>query len=163
MVYCSQSEPVRVQGGNHLPDSQPKVFISSTYRELIEYRRATIDAVWRADMYPLGMERQDIALPITTVEASRRMIEDAHIFLLLISQRFGEITALEYKWALERKLPILAFVAPSALNEYDQEADLAKAEQLRDLKKTIHHRHTVASFSSVHELSGKVYQSLIDL
>ena len=46
------------------------VFVSSVYNELKEFRRAALDAVWRCNLEPIGMEREDIAKPETTVEAS---------------------------------------------------------------------------------------------
>ncbi len=40
------------------------VFVSSVYQELKEYRMAAIDVIWRCDLYPTGMDRLDIALPV---------------------------------------------------------------------------------------------------
>ncbi len=78
-----------------MSDSLTHVFISSTYHELVAYRQVARDAVWRAGMFPEGMERQDIALPISTTDASRRMFDVSQVFVLILSQRYGIVTAQE--------------------------------------------------------------------
>ena len=47
------------------------VFVSSVYNELKPYRKAALDAVWHARLYPIGMEREDIARPGTTTRRLR--------------------------------------------------------------------------------------------
>ena len=55
-----------------MPTRRPDgVFVSSVYDELKDYRKAALDAVWRCKLVPIGMEREDIAKPTTTVDASR--------------------------------------------------------------------------------------------
>jgi hypothetical protein len=40
-----------------MPDTtHPHVFLSSAFRGLEEYRKVAIDAIWRANMYPIGLE-----------------------------------------------------------------------------------------------------------
>src|SRR5690349_16611111 len=61
-VVRSAGELGWVEEGGRMPTAhETNVFVSSVYQELVEYRRAALDAVWRCDLYPDGMEREDVA------------------------------------------------------------------------------------------------------
>jgi hypothetical protein len=71
------------------------VFVSSVYDELIEYRKAAIDAIWRCDMFPVGMEREDIAKPYSAAESSFEMTKQGAVYVGIFSHHYGELTAKE--------------------------------------------------------------------
>lgn len=93
-----------------------KVFISSTYLDNAERRKIIEDAVIRADMQPLGMERFTASAD-PTVEECERCARDCDIYVGIIAHRFGwipdgrevSITELEYDAAKEAQRPRLMF------------------------------------------------------
>src|SRR5690349_17482325 len=93
------------------------VFVSSVYDELKDCRKAALDAVWHARLYPIGMEREKIARPTTTVYASRAMIDESSVYVGIFAQRYGRVTVEELRYAQQLGLPILAFFAEQQLNE----------------------------------------------
>src|SRR5581483_6431011 len=112
---------------NRRPDG---VFVSSVYDELKEYRKAVLDAVWRAHLHPMGVGREDVAMPVTTSESTRHMLDDASLYVGIFAQRYGRLTIEELRYAQKRELPILVFFAEEQLNERDVEADPARAQEL---------------------------------
>lgn len=142
---------------------QTTIFVSSVYQELIPYRKAALDAVWRCDLYPLGMEREDFAMPFSTSESSRRMVDEASVYVGVFSHRYGVVTAEELRRAQERKIPILPFIAAKPLNDEDHESDPARVRLLDELKQELRRKYVVATFASAEELGAKVYRSLVAL
>jgi formylglycine-generating enzyme required for sulfatase activity len=93
-----------------------KVFISSTYLDNAERRRIVEDAVIRADMQPIGMERFT-ASAHPTVGECERYARDCDIYVGIIAHPYGwipdgkqvSITELEYDAAKEAERPRLMF------------------------------------------------------
>ncbi|HEY7021026.1 MAG TPA: DUF4062 domain-containing protein [Ktedonobacterales bacterium] len=147
-----------------MPTRRPDgVFVSSVYDELKDYRKAALDAVWHARLHPIGMERENIAKPGTTLESSRAMVEESSIYVGIFAQRFGRVTIEELRYAEEQGLPILAFFAEQQLNDGDVEHDPTRVEQLAAIKQELLDKHTVATFRTADDLGIKVLQSLLDL
>jgi len=138
------------------------VVISSIFNEFVEYRGVVIDAIWRCDMYPLAMERLDFAMPISKIESSLNMIDNAALYVGIFSQRYGEITFKEYERAVERGIPVLAFISDDTLNEGDVELDHEKQVSMAELKSTLRRKYVVATFSSLEEFQKKAFASLIN-
>jgi tetratricopeptide (TPR) repeat protein len=143
--------------------SPVKVFVSSVYKELVAYRQVVLDAIWRCDMYPVGMEREDIALPYSTLESSLRMAQDSQVYIGIFSHRYSDLTVQEYHWAVDHHLPILIFLADAPLNADDREDDPAKQALLDALKTEARATHVVAHFSTIEELRFKALASLMRL
>jgi tetratricopeptide (TPR) repeat protein len=139
------------------------VFVSSVYEELKEYRKAAIDAVWRCSLYPIGMERDDIAKPGTTTESSKTMLDKSSVYVGIFSQRLGRVTVEELRYAQRHRLPILAFSSEQSLNKLDKENDPQRAEEMQALKNELRAKYTVASFRNRKELGSKVLRSLFAL
>ncbi len=99
------------------------VLVSSVFEELKEYRAAAIDAIWRCDLYPIGMERQNIALPYSTSASSKEMVKESDVYIGLFSQRLGTITEQELQWAEEFNQPIFVFISSKPLNDEDRAPD----------------------------------------
>jgi tetratricopeptide (TPR) repeat protein len=139
------------------------VFVSSVYDELKDYRKAALDAVWHARLYPIGMEREKIARPTTTVDASRSMLDESSVYVGIFAQRYGRVTIEELRYAQELGLPILAFFADKQLNTDDVEPDPGRVQDLDAIKQELREKHTVASFSDAAELGIEVLRSLLTL
>ena len=94
-----------------------KVFISSTYEDLKEYRQAAIEVVIHYKCTPLAMELFDSQSkdPETVCE---KEIKECDIFIGIYAHRFGfvpkgknkSITRLEYELAKKEKKDCLCFI-----------------------------------------------------
>lgn len=93
-----------------------QVFISSTYSDLKEEREGVIKAILEMYHIPIGMEMFS-AEDEDQWEIIRRTIEVSDYYILILGLRYGSktsegisFTQKEYEYALEQKIPILAFV-----------------------------------------------------
>jgi hypothetical protein len=92
------------------------VFISSTYLDNAERRKIVEDAVIRAGMQPVGMERFTASVNPTTAEC-QRVARECDIYVGIIAHRYGwipdgesvSITEIEYEAAKAANKPRLMF------------------------------------------------------
>lgn len=100
-------------------NSQKKfqIFVSSTYNDLKEERKAVIYTLLTIDAIPSGME----LFPASDNDSwslIKRVIDDCDYYVVIIGGRYGSIhekngisyTEMEYRYALEKKKPIFGFV-----------------------------------------------------
>jgi tetratricopeptide (TPR) repeat protein len=155
-------------------NSHRDVFISSTTRDLEDHRQIARDAVWRANLFPLMMER-DFATMEDPIEYSLNLVEDAEIYVGIFALRYGyvpddparnpdclSITELEYRHAVKRGIPVLVFVMHDEhlVQAGHVENDPEKLTKLNQLKQELTARHVVGFFKSVEDLSNQVFQAL---
>jgi hypothetical protein len=118
-----------------------QVFLSSTYSDLVEERESIIKAILEMYHIPIGMEMFS-AEDEDQWEIIRRTIEVSDYYILVLGLRYGSktsdgisFTQKEYEYALERKIPILAFVmndnVPLPMNKRDD--DLSEINNFREL------------------------------
>ena len=111
------------------PRARDQVFVSSTYRDLIDERQAAVEAILRAGHIPAGMELF-AAQNKPQMEVIREWIEESDIFCLILGARYGSIepesgksyVESEYDHALARGKPIFSLV----LQEKVVDANLAR-------------------------------------
>ncbi|MBZ0304126.1 MAG: DUF4062 domain-containing protein [Anaerolineae bacterium] len=158
-----------------MPNSSHRdVFISSTTRDLEQHRQTTRDAVWRASLFPLMMER-DFATMEDPVDYSLRLVEDAEIYVGIFALRYGyvpddprrnpdklSITELEYRHAMRRGIPALIFIMDDEhlIKAGHIETEPDKLAKLNRLKDELRAKHVVGFFKSVDDLSNQVFQAL---
>lgn len=125
-----------------------QVFISSTYSDLVEERESIIKAVLELYHIPIGMEMFS-AEDEDQWEIIRRTIEVSDYYILVLGLRYGSktsdgisFTQKEYEYALERKIPILAFVM-------DESVSLPRNKRDDDLKEVQSFRDTVLKNSKM--------------
>jgi len=146
-----------------------KVFISSTYKDLIEYRAAAIEAVERTNYQASKMEVFG-ARSEEPLKACLKEIEESQIFVGIYALRYGfipkeseiSITEMEYLHAKTKGKPIFCFV----LDEENQawltkfiEEEPGKSK-LKDLKSRIQTDHIVDFFTTPDDLGMKVATAL---
>ncbi len=118
-----------------------QVFISSTYKDLEDERESIIKAILEMYHIPIGMEMFS-AEDEEQWEIIRRTIEVSDYYILVLGLRYGSTTSegisftqKEYEYALEKKIPILAFVmddnAPLPRDKRDD--DLTAINTFRDM------------------------------
>ncbi|SJZ55429.1 DUF4062 domain-containing protein [Selenihalanaerobacter shriftii] len=94
-----------------------QVFISSTYKDLIEERQAAVEAILKAGHIPVGMELFT-AGDKSQLEIIKRWIDDSDVFLLILGGRYGSVESeselsyieLEYEYAVKKNIPVFALV-----------------------------------------------------
>jgi tetratricopeptide (TPR) repeat protein len=155
-------------------DHHHDVMISSTSLDLPDHREAAIKAVLRSNLFPQVMETLTAtsADPITD---SLALVDCAEVYVGIFAFRYGyvpeddarnpgkiSITEMEYRRALERKIPCLIFIAHDEhpITIKDTEPDPDKKRRLDALKAELGTRHTCAFFKSPQELSDLMYQAL---
>ena len=94
-----------------------QVFISSTYKDLIDERQAIIKALLEARQIPAGMEHFT-AYNETQLETMYRWIDESDFYLLLLGGSYGTIdkvrgksyTQLEYEYAIKKDKDVRVIV-----------------------------------------------------
>lgn len=94
-----------------------QVFVSSTYEDLKKERQAAISCLLDMNCIPVGME-QFPASSFSQWEYIKRMIDMSDYYLLIVAGKYGSIdpeenisyTEKEYRYAISKKMPILAFL-----------------------------------------------------
>jgi hypothetical protein len=97
-------------------DRRYQVFVSSTYEDLQEERRETMQALLALDCIPTGMELFPAA-DDDSWTLIKRFIAGCDYYVVIIGGRYGSkapsgrsYTEMEYDYAVEAGLPILAFL-----------------------------------------------------
>ncbi len=146
-----------------------KVFISSTYKDLIDYRAAAIRAVEGTNYQASKMEVFG-ARPDEPLDACLKEVEESNFFLGIYAHRYGyipagseiSITEMEYVHARKLGKTIYCFV----IDEENQpwlpkfmEGEPGKSK-LKDFKQRIQTDHVCAFFTSPEDLGMKVANAL---
>jgi hypothetical protein len=152
-------------------DKREQVFVSSTFKDLVEARELVIQGLLEADCLPAGMEM----FPASDSEKwdlIKGVIDDSDYYLLIIGGRYGSVdevenlsyTEKEYDYAVSRNKPVIAFLHkdPGAIPARDTEADPAKVLQLEAFRAKVQEK-MVKLWSDPKELPGYVAQSLIKI
>lgn len=164
-------------------ETKYQIFVSSTFRDLKDWRRALIDQILRADHIPSGMEGFSAA-DEEDLKVIQRAIDQCDIYVVVVGSSFGSeipntnptesFTQREFRYASEKGKPILAFILDDKDFEDEREAlpsDSPEREhdddirQFREEVKTIEKdRHRIVEFFSkdegVHSLTAKFITAL---
>lgn len=148
-----------------------RVFVSSTYSDMLPYREAIQTALNRADCVPYGMERFG-AEAIPPLDVCFRELEASQIYICALGMRYGSIdtetgksyTQLEFEKARELGKPTLVFLIDESKVKFNlSEIDMGEAgEKLAAFKKDVKDSKevTCAFFDSVMSLQETVYRSI---
>lgn len=118
-----------------------QVFLSSTYSDLVDERESIIKAILEMYHIPIGMEMFS-AEDEDQWEIIRRTIEVSDYYILILGLRYGSktsdgvsFTQKEYEYALEKKIPILAFVMNDkvSLSKDKRDDDLSDINKFREI------------------------------
>lgn len=98
-----------------------QVFVSSTYKDLIEERQAAVEAILDAGHIPAGMEL--FRAGKTQMETIKKWIDDSDVYCLILGGRYGTIeegngksyTQMEYEYAISKGKPLFAIVLKDAM------------------------------------------------
>lgn len=152
-------------------ETQPtpwRIFISSTYEDMLPYREAVSDALTSIEHLPIGME-QFVSTPDRPLDVCLTDVRRCQLYVVLVGMRYGSIddetgksfTELEYEEALKNNIPVLAFVINenecSVLPKFVDTG--ASAEKLKHFKDRLDERMT-SRFTSVEHLKELVVRSV---
>ena len=111
-----------------------QVFISSTYQDLIQYRRAVSDEIAFRGHFSAGME--DFTACGDDLETYiKKVIDESDYYILIIGQRFGtsteqdeniSYTMMEYRYAKSKKMRIIPFIYNGTLTLVGNDMDTNK-------------------------------------
>lgn len=153
------------------PSPAYRVFVSSTYTDMLPYRNAIRDALNKADCLAYGMERFGAA-SLPPLEMCYNELKSCQIYVCAIGMRYGSVdeatqksfTQLEYERAEALGIPILAFLIDENIVKFNiKDIDIGEsATKLAVLKDKIKESKIVTCdfFSSPSDLEGKVYRAV---
>jgi len=146
------------------------VFISSTYYDLIDYRRRVWETLSELDLRILGMEKFG-ARSTTPLQTCLEQVDKSDIFVGIIGFRYGSVektskksyTQLEYERAIEKGIETLIYFYSD--NAYIKTSNIEQginARRLEKFKKTLR-RHTTDSFIDPDDLAYKIQVRINEL
>lgn len=147
-----------------------QVFVSSTYRDLIDERKEIIHALLELDCIPAGME----LFPATDEDAwslIKEVIDGCDYYLLAVGGKYGSTnpdglgyTEMEYDYAVSKSKPMICFLHEdiSSLSASKVESSDSGRERVSKFYEKIKSRHC-KFWNGPADLGGKVSRSLIQL
>lgn len=147
-----------------------QVFVSSTYIDLQEERQEVIKALLELDCIPSGMEFFPAADDDqwTLIQG---VIDECDYYIVIVGGRYGSLSAdgisyteKEYRYALEKGKPIIAFLHndPDSLPKKKSEMKAEGIEKLEEFRALVQ-KKMCKSWTTAHELGAVVSRSFIQL
>jgi|GEM_PF-1004374 len=143
-----------------------QVFISSTYKDLIEERKKVSECVLMSDCIPAGMEAF-VAEDEEQFNIIKKVIDFCDYFILILGERYGSInkqtklsyTEMEYDYAIKQKIPVLVMQKNIDYNseEYNGYENI---DQLRKFVTKVSSNRLVSIWKDKSELQIKTTTSL---
>ena len=143
-----------------------QVFLSSTYDDLREERKAVLDALLEADFIPVGMEMFGAA-SVPSWDVITKTIDISDFYVLIVGFRYGSLldgisyTEREYDYAVKKGVPILTFIRDreAPVSTKKRESDPDSARKLDDFIKRVSSKQC-AYWTTDSDLKLKIIQSL---
>lgn len=152
-------------------DKKYQVFISSTYIDLIDARAKVRDAILSMYHFPVGMELFGAANE-EQWQIISETIDSSDYYVLIIGQRYGTVipeglpdagisyTEKEFRYALEKGVPILAFLLDDDVAVVPKYVDPENREKLAAFKEKVMTGRLVEWWKTSDELAQKVTVAL---
>ncbi|OWL95792.1 hypothetical protein CBQ26_10995 [Deinococcus indicus] len=149
-------------------DKRYTVFVSSTYKDLVDARWAVARALMRLNLIPLGMEAFT-ASEKNQWDIIKKTIDLSDYYVLILGNCYGSIdsetgisyTEKEYRYALEQGIPCLTFISKDVpiLPEH-RESD-AHREKLDALRSEVSKSRMIDFWKNADELTAQVTTALV--
>ena len=147
-----------------------QVFISSTYKDLIEERKQVLQVLLKADCIPAGMENF-VATDDEQFNVIKNVIDLCDYYILILGRRYGSINArtgisyteMEYNYAIERGIPVLVLsIGYSAeIDPEKVEKDPIKNGKLAEFKNRAMNNRLSSVWQDMSDLIAKVAISIM--
>jgi formylglycine-generating enzyme required for sulfatase activity len=141
-----------------------KIYISSSYKDLEEERKAAAQAVRSMDHVAIGMEDYE-ASDSRPVDKCLDDVRSCDVYIGIFAWRYGfipkgydkSITHLEYKEAGKAGIPRLIFLLKETAPWPRDKMEKGKgAEKIEKLRNELQENHTVSFFDNADQLGGKI-------
>ena len=144
-----------------------RVFISSTYVDLKDYRQRAIEVVERYKCLPLAMELF-LAQPQEPAKVCEKEVRQCDVFVGIYAHRFGfvpegqpkSITQQEYDLARTEGKDCLCFIVDPEFAWKPSFCEFDKKDRLDAFMKVVKEQTTGASFGAVSDFESKLSTSL---
>lgn len=145
-----------------------QVFISSTFADLEDERRQVMESILRCGCFPAGMEMFP-SLDMEQFTYIKPIIDGSDYYILIIAGRYGSITSdgisyteKEYDYAVERGIPVLAFLKRDIESIPANKTDGSKAakKKLLAFRKKVEKNKLVSYWDNPDELATNIILSL---
>lgn len=145
-----------------------QVFISSTYKDLIDERAAVTQCLLDMGCIPVGME-QFPASNMSQMEYIKMMLDDCDYYVLILAGKYGStdsdgvgFTEKEYDYAVEKGIPVMSFVIRDVgkLTSDKCETTNAKRKKLESFRQKVCSRKMVKFYNDIGSLQVAVAVSL---
>lgn len=152
-------------------DKKYQVFVSSTYEDLQEERKAVMESLLQMNCFPVGMEYFN-ASDESQWEVIKQLIDECDYYVLIVGGRYGSVeessgksyTQKEFEYAVSKNIPVISFLHkdPNSLpkNKTEQNADSEK--KLEEFKEEVQKR-LCKFWTSSDSLASQVVLSLNSL
>lgn len=143
-----------------------QIFVSSTYTDLKDERLHVLNAITGLKHLAAGMELF-CASNDEQFKYIKRVIDDSDYYVLIIGARYGSInqttglsyTEMEFDYAVEKGIPILAFIKENAV---EHATDSDKQALLKFINK-VQNGRLVKYWSDLTTLQSSVYPALVEV
>lgn len=147
-----------------------QVFISSTYKDLIEERKKALDVLLMADCIPAGMEAF-VATDLAQFEVIKKVIDLCDYYVLIIGKKYGSVnpntgisyTEMEYDYAISKEIPVLVFALDMSVELPLEkcESDATKTEKLQAFREKAMTNRLVRVWKTIDDLTGALAVSIM--
>jgi Domain of unknown function (DUF4062) len=144
------------------------VFVSSTFLDLEKERETASKALMEVDCFPAGMELFPAA-DIQQFDYIKTIIDVCDYYVLIIGRRYGSIsedglsyTEKEYDYAVEKGIPVLAFLhkSPEKISAENSELSPEARDKLEAFKVKAGNGRLVRFWNNKDELSAQVITAI---
>ena len=148
-------------------DKRYQVFVSSTFEDLKKERKAVIEELLNAGYIPAGMELFS-ASDDEQFEYIKKIIDNCDYYVIIIGARYGTInksvgksfTEQEFDYAVEKGIPILAFLHGDPYNLPAEKREDKKRKLLENFRKKVLTGRVCKNWYTLTELVTSVIISL---
>ena len=148
-----------------------QVFISSTYKDLIEERKKALAILLMADCIPAGMEAF-VATDLAQFEVIKKVIDLCDYYVLIIGKKYGSVnpqtgisyTEMEYDYAISKEIPVLVFALDDSVELPPEkcEEDSEKLEKLQEFRTKAMNNRLATVWKSIDDLTGALAISIMN-
>lgn len=147
-----------------------RVYLSSTYVDLVDYRLAAVNAIRQAGFECSSMEDYS-ASDERPVAVCLDDLARCDVYVGLFAHRYGfvpdgnelSVTEQEYRRAVDRQIPTLVFLVEEELawkKKWIDQDSTAEGQKLKRLKAELRQVKTVRSFSTPADLAASILAAL---
>ena len=130
-------------------DKKYQVFVSSTYEDLQEERKAVMESLLQMNCFPVGMEYFN-ASDESQWDVIKQLIDECDYYVLIVAGRYGTVeettgksyTQKEFEYAVSKGVPVISFLhkEPDSLPKIKTEQNKDSETKLNAFKEDVQKR-----------------------